>query len=1068
MIEPLESRLLLSSYGLSSTGVLTLTGNPTTTNSLYVDLNKTSGQLMVTCDGGSMNAPVSSVKQIVITGGNATDHVYINANITIPAVIKTFDGTDDIDSGSGDDSITVGNGSDYIMGRGGNDTIVAGNGHDSIWGGDGNDSITAGDGGDVVYGEQGNDTISTGSGNDSLYGGDGNDSMSGGAGNDYLEGDAGNDTLLGGDGNDTLIGNSGSDALDGGAGSNTYPDLTSADTAPVGTVASSTPQAATGSTLSTGGAVVNNDEVITGSNHGDALAPTPVINLIGVTGIGPHSIFVHAVDSQLGSGTVLTAKYQWNFGDPLGKYNTLPGWNASHIYDTPGTYTITLTITNQLGKTSTLTAQVTVTADTRRSIYVDNAGNDANNGATPATAVKTVDRAIALMGSAVRLLFHAGQTFNVDNPISITYHDVLIGSYGSGADPVLNRVSGVGTSIVVMYDNASQIVVQDLTLDSIWKPVGAIAEKMNADGIFPAGVNVAIRRMTFLNLDDGVDNAGNPVGTLVEDCSAPSATGIRGYFIWGQGSDQVYIGNSAANSTREHIVRTVGTVRQLIAYNNFTNLDRRPLGDTLDYSKGTLELHRGSYNYVVGNKFYDGELRTGPLGGATEPPNSGTDWTVVEGNYVNNYSMEVLPGTHHLMVRNNVFNITNDTDIAIVPSRDGLTSADLSFINNTGITNGTGGHFLYMYGGSPAGMVTLRNNLWVAPNAVGGNGASAVFIADTTMKGIAISANNVWQLPNTANPWGLGGVMYVYPQWGFQQGYLNPAKWAAQPNVTHDTFANVPLNSSLAPSSSSIAAGAGAAVPGVFNDLYGNLRPTSGSVSAGAVQVNGMASSPPPQTVPVSVPPTGSISGKFFLDANRDGIWNAGEAVAPYWWAYIDANNNGKYDSGERQVRADGTATYNFTGLAAGTYVVRSMVASGWTSTTSARVSLGTGQNLTGANIGEYHGTLASAPTGSISGKFFLDANHNGIWDSGEAPAPYWWVYIDANNNGKYDTGEREVRADSTATYLFSGLAAGTYIVRPMVASGWTPTKGAIQVVSLASGQNFTGANIGEYHGTVG
>ena len=1066
--ETLESRVLLSSYGLSSTGVLTLTGDMNAANrTLNVDYSS-NGQLMVTCDGAGMYASPSAVKKIVITGGNYNDSVYINPKIAIPAVINTYDGNDFVNSGSGNDSITVGNGTDTIYGRGGNDTIIAGNGHDTIYGGTGNDSITAGNGGDLVYGEQDNDTIVTGSGNDSIYGGDGSDSISAGAGNDYLEGDAGNDTLQGGDGNDTLVGGTGYDNMNGGAGLNSYPDLSTLDTVPQGTVQSPLPQPApdtSGSSVTP----ANNNETVTGTNGGDSLSPTPVFTLTGVSGYGPHTIFVNALASQLGSGTVLTTHFQWNFGDPSGKYNILDGWNASHIYDTPGTYTVTLTLTNQLGKSSSVSAKVTVLTDTRRSIYVDNYGSDTNNGQTPLTAVKTVNRAIALMGSSVRLLFHAGQTFNVDQGISITYSEVLIGSYGTGAAPVLNRVSGVGTSIVSMYDNANQVVVENLTLDSQWKPVGVIADYIPADGIIPGGVNSAIRNVTFLNLDIGVDCNRNPNGTLVENCNAPSPTGLRAQFIWGQGTNQVYLGNTAANSTREHIVRTVGTVAQLIAYNNFTNLDRRPLGDAEDYNKGTLDLHRSSYDYVDNNYFYDGELRTGPYGGVGEPPNTGTDWTVIEDNHTFNYSLQILPGTHHLMVRNNVFTVTNDSDITILPTGQGMVSNDINIINNTGITNGTGGHFLYLYAGAPAGLITVKNNLWVAPNVIGGDGASAIFVADTNINGFATVANNVWQMPTTANPWGRGGVMYVYPTWGYQQGYLTPAQWAAEPNVRHDTFTTTPISSNDTPSSSSIAATAGVAVPGIYNDLFGNRRPLSGSVSAGAIQVGGVVSTP---TGPSGLPSsgTGSISGTFFYDSNHNSVWNSGEPISPSWGVYIDMNNDGKYDTGDKEIIATSSGTYSFTGLAAGTYVIRGTTASGWTQTSPANgggqtITLSAGQNVTGVNIGEYHGILTSVATGSISGTFFYDSNANGVWNSGESISPSWGVYIDANNDGKYDTGDKELIASTSGTYTFTGLAAGTYVIRGTTAVNWkqtSPANGGAQVVTLSAGQNATGVNFGE------
>jgi hypothetical protein len=1073
-IESLEERRMLSSYGLSS-GVLTVTGDANAANRLSVDLLSSSAQLMVTCNGGGMYAPVSSVKRIVITGGNGDDTVWVNPSINIPCVVQTYNGTDSVATGAAADSIVVGNGNDYVDSRGGNDTIVAGNGHDTLHGDTGNDSITAGSGGNLIYGEQDNDTIISGAGNDTISGADGNDSIVGGGGTDYIEGDAGNDTLIGGSGNDTLVGGTGADTMNAEGGSNTYPDLAPEDFAPEGTVLSAFPQAGVDPSLplTAGGAIVNNNATATGSNHGDSTAPTPVIQLTGVTGAGPHAVFVQGVDSALGAGNYLTADYQWDFGDPSGSYNKLTGFNASHIYDNPGTYTITLTVTNQLGKTSSVSTQVKVTQDTRRDVYVDNSGNDSNNGLTPQTAVKTVDRSIQLLGSGVRLLFHTGQTFNVDQSISLPYHDVLVGSYGGGsAQPVLNRVTGDGTSIIGMYDNSSQIVIQDLTMNSPYPAVGAIADKMAADGIFPAGTNVAIRRITFLNLDVGVDCDRNPTGTLVQDCTAPLATGLRGVFIWGQGTDQVYLGNTVANSTREHDIRTVGTVRQLIAYNNLTNLDRRPQGDAADYNKGTIDLHRSSFDYVYGNYLYDGELRTGPYGGDGEPDNTGTDWTVIEQNHVYNYSMQILPGTHHLMVRNNVFTVTNDSDITIDPVGGGMVSDDINIVNNTGITNGTTGHFLYLDAtGMPDRQIAVENNLWIAPNAVGGE-SSAIDVADNNLRAFDTIANNVWQLPASADSWAGGGLMYVYPQWGYQQGWITAAKWATESNVSHDTFASTSVSSNLTPAVGSIAATGAVSVPGVWNDLYGNLRPASHG-SVGAVQVNGVAPTSGRTGSSSSNGGTGSISGTFFYDSNANGVWDSGESISPSWLVYIDANNDGKYDSGDTEIRADGSGRFTFGNLSAGTYVIRAETASGWTRTNAVQtVSLAAGQNDTSVNIGEVQGSVAAAPSvkGSVSGTFFYDSNGNGTWDSNEKISPLWLVYIDANNDGKYDSGDTEIRADSNGRFTFGNLAAGTYHVRAEKAAGWTetsPANGAAVTVTVAAGQAVSNVNFGEVQGTI-
>ncbi|HEX4794646.1 MAG TPA: hypothetical protein VH370_12675 [Humisphaera sp.] len=45
---------------------------------------------------------------------------------------------------------------------------------------------------------------------------------------------------------------------------------------------------------------------------------------------------------------------------------------------------------------------------------------------------------------------------------------------------------------------------------------------------------------------------------------------------------------------------------------------------------------------------------------------------------------------------------------------------------------------------------------------------------------------------------------------------------------------------------------------------------------------------------------------------------------------YIDANNNGKLDAGERRTLTAADGSFSFDGLSAGNYVVREVAPSGW------------------------------------------------------------------------------------------------------------------------------------------
>ena len=59
---------------------------------------------------------------------------------------------------------------------------------------------------------------------------------------------------------------------------------------------------------------------------------------------------------------------------------------------------------------------------------------------------------------------------------------------------------------------------------------------------------------------------------------------------------------------------------------------------------------------------------------------------------------------------------------------------------------------------------------------------------------------------------------------------------------------------------------------------------------------------------------------------------------------------------------------------------------------------------------------------------------------SGEGALASWKVFIDANKNGILDTGEATAITDASGAYRFGGIAPGTYRVREVVNAGWRRT----------------------------
>ena len=101
---------------------------------------------------------------------------------------------------------------------------------------------------------------------------------------------------------------------------------------------------------SEGGTAAPNDGSSSPSEPSTGKKPTARINLMDATILPGQAVHVDALNSTLRSGTPLTARYEWDFGDGGSKYNKLVGFNASHVYDRAGTYTLKLKVFNADGR----------------------------------------------------------------------------------------------------------------------------------------------------------------------------------------------------------------------------------------------------------------------------------------------------------------------------------------------------------------------------------------------------------------------------------------------------------------------------------------------------------------------------------------------------------------------------------------------------------------------------------------------------------------------------------------------------------------------------------------------
>jgi hypothetical protein len=89
---------------------------------------------------------------------------------------------------------------------------------------------------------------------------------------------------------------------------------------------------------------------------------------------------------------------------------------------------------------------------------------------------------------------------------------------------------------------------------------------------------------------------------------------------------------------------------------------------------------------------------------------------------------------------------------------------------------------------------------------------------------------------------------------------------------------------------------------------------------------------------------------------------------------------------------------------------------------------------------------------GTISGTVFNDSDGDGMFDINESGMSGRLVFVDFDNDGFFDFEEPVASTDEQGFYEFVEAEPGTYRIRLIVPSGFTPTTPAAQLVTIASG----------------
>ena len=107
--------------------------------------------------------------------------------------------------------------------------------------------------------------------------------------------------------------------------------------------------------------------------------------------------------------------------------------------------------------------------------------------------------------------------------------------------------------------------------------------------------------------------------------------------------------------------------------------------------------------------------------------------------------------------------------------------------------------------------------------------------------------------------------------------------------------------------------------------------------------------------------------------------------------------------------------------------------------------------------------TVASG-LGSVTGSVFVDVNHNGVRDAGEAGLSNCAVFVDVNGNGALDAGEPSAISGADGTYAISGVPDGTYEIRQLAPTGYRRTTPLLAAagISVGAGRVVSGPVFGD------
>ena len=158
---------------------------------------------------------------------------------------------------------------------------------------------------------------------------------------------------------------------------------------------------------------------------------------------------------------------------------------------------------------------------------------------------------------------------------------------------------------------------------------------------------------------------------------------------------------------------------------------------------------------------------------------------------------------------------------------------------------------------------------------------------------------------------------------------------------------------------------------------------------------------------------------------------------------FIDANNNGAFDTGEISVTSDANGNYPLPTLPNSSYRLGIVPPATYVYTGS---ELTLSLPLSTAWAG---GTFTLNRSTSISGYVLDDQNGDNVSDVPAVPIVGATVWLDLNNNASLDSNEPSILTDVYGGYNLTAPSGGTFTVRTRTNGSFDTTAGSARSLTL-------------------